>query len=119
MRLGKYICGDEIMEPTSRLVQVYYACSSLYVKNHVLEEIRKFGCYLRIVVVVSAFGMGKDCKTMNWVNNFGPSKTVESYLQECESAGCYNELNNYYLLNKCLLSHRHIDMKQYVDSELY
>jgi superfamily II DNA/RNA helicase len=44
---------------------------------------------MHILVLIStiAFGMGIDCKSVRRVIHFGPSKNLESYVQESGRAG--------------------------------
>ena len=43
--------------------------------------------YVRVLICTIAFGMGIDIKEARKVIHFGPSQTVESYLQECGCIG--------------------------------
>eukprot|EP00794_Sanderia_malayensis_P001822 gene1822-2046_t len=61
--------------------------------------------------------MGIDCKGVHRIIHFGPSKSIEAYLQECGRAGRDNETSSCYMLyNGFLASHCQTDMKQYISS---
>ena len=114
--LGKEFYADGFEgDPKFRLVEMFHAGTPQSVKDHVLAEIGKEDSCLRTLVVTTAFGMGVDCKTVRRVIHFGPSKTIEAYLQECGRSG-HDTKNSqcYSLYNGFLASHCQIDMKQYV-----
>ena len=77
-------------DPKFRLVETFHAGTPQSVKDHVLAEISKEDSCLR-TFVITAFGMGVDCKTVRRVIHFGPSKTIEAYLQESGRSGRDNK----------------------------
>ncbi len=118
LQLGASFYRDGKEDPTSRLVEMFHAGSPKSVKEHVLSEMRKKESCLRVVVVTTAFGMGIDCKQVSRVIHFGPSKSIEAYLQECGRAGRDGTHSKCYLLyNGFLASQCQHDMKHYVASE--
>ena len=79
---------------------------------------RKVNSCLRILICTIAFGMGIDCKDVHRIIHFGPSKTLESYLQECGRAGRDNLPSICYLLyNGFLASHCSSEIKKFVNSK--
>eukprot|EP00112_Aurelia_sp_Birch-Aquarium-sp1_P018081 Seg4264.3 transcript_id=Seg4264.3/GoldUCD/mRNA.D3Y31 product="putative ATP-dependent RNA helicase R290" protein_id=Seg4264.3/GoldUCD/D3Y31 len=105
-------------DPEFRLVEMFHAGTPQSVKGHVLAEIGKEDSCLRTLVVTTAFGMGVDCKTVRRVKHFGPSKTIEAYLQECGRSSRDNKISKCYLLyNGFLTSHCQMCMKQYVTGD--
>ena len=65
-----------------------------------------------------AFGMGVNCKKVRRVIHFGPSKSVELYVQECGIAGRDGLPSSCVLLyNGLPSSHCDADMKQYLQIE--
>ena len=71
--------------PHFRIVEMFHAGSPKSVKEHVLTEMCKVNSCLRILICTIAFGT--DCKDVYRIIHFGPSKTLESYLQECGRDG--------------------------------
>eukprot|EP00112_Aurelia_sp_Birch-Aquarium-sp1_P021168 Seg5623.1 transcript_id=Seg5623.1/GoldUCD/mRNA.D3Y31 product="putative ATP-dependent RNA helicase R290" protein_id=Seg5623.1/GoldUCD/D3Y31 len=119
LSLGNKFYADGVEEPRSRLVEMFHAGTPSSVKDHILAEIGKEDSRLRILVATIAFGMGVDCKDIHRVIHFGPSKTIEAYLQECGRAGRDNKKSHCYLLyNGFLASHCQSDMKDYVTGDL-
>ncbi len=43
--------------------------------------------HIRVLICTVAFGMGVNCKSVRRVVHFGPSKSVELYVQESGRAG--------------------------------
>ena len=73
--------------------------------------------HLRVLISTIAFGVGANCKRLRRVIHFGPSKSVELYVQECGCAGRDGLPSTCVLLHNGLLSaHYEKDMKQYVST---
>lgn len=70
-----------------RLVDMFTACTTPDVKDHILESFCHPNGTLRIVVATVAFGMGLDCPNVRQIIHWGPSSDVEQYLQETGRAG--------------------------------
>ena len=51
------------------------------VKNHVLDQFGDNSKCLRILIAMIAYGMGVNCKGVMRVIHFGPSKSIEVYMQ--------------------------------------
>ena len=70
-----------------------------------------------VLICTVAFGFRVNCKVRR-VIHFGPSKSVELYVQECGRADRYGLLSSCALLyNGLLSSHCDADMKEYLQIE--
>ena len=97
---------------------MFHAGTPAQVKEHIIEQASKKDSHLRIIICTVAFGMGVNCASFNKVIHFGPSKNIESYVQECGRAGRDGEESLCHLLHNNLLTSRcEDDMKQYVYSD--
>ena len=79
--------GSETGDPKKRLVEMLHSLSSKSVKQVVLEEMGKENGCIKVLICTIAFGMGVNCKGVNRVIHFGPSKSIEAYIQESGRAG--------------------------------
>ena len=77
--------GEE--NPKNRLVEMLHSGSPESVKTHVLHQFSDNNTCLRILVATIAYGMGVNCKGVSRVIHFGPSKSIEAYLQESGRCG--------------------------------
>ena len=112
--LAKYMYNGEDRHE-NRIVEMYHADSPDNVKRHILENMRNSEEHIRVLVSTIAFGMGVNCKNVRRIVHFGPSKTVEAYVQECGRAGRDGGQSTCVLFYNGLLSaHCDADMKQYV-----
>lgn len=101
-----------------RLVEMYHAGTPKTVKEHIEKNMSLVSGHIRVLVCTIAFGMGINCKGISRIIHFGPSKTVESYVQESGRAGRDGESSMCILLYNGLLStHCHDNMKSYISSE--
>ena len=99
----------------NRVVEMYHAGSPDTVKKHILENITNSEGHIRVLVSTISFGMGVNCKNVRRIVHFGPSKTVEAYVQECGRAGRDGGQSTCELLYNGLLgAHCDADMKQYM-----
>lgn len=73
--------------PQFRMVDMYTRCTQIVVKDHIVSEFSKPDGRLRVVIATIAFGMGVDCPNITCVVHWGPSETVEDYVQEIGRAG--------------------------------
>jgi len=76
--------GDK--KPQNRIVELYHAGTPPSVKEHVVKNLCSDG-HIRCLITTVAFGMGVDCKKVRNIYNMGPSKNVESYVQESGRGG--------------------------------
>lgn len=115
--LGKHMFYGK-SSPQNRIVEMYHAGTPSSVKEHILENMGKDDGHIRILISTVAFGMGVNCKVVRRIVHFGPSKSVELYIQECGRAGRDGLPSTCVLLFNGLLSaHCDKDMKQYFQIE--
>ena len=106
------------ISPKNRIVELYYAGTPSSAKEHILTAMATDDGDLLILICTVAFGMGVNCKGVRRAIHFGPSKSVELYVQECGRAGRDGLPSTCVLLyNGLLSSHCDSDMKQYVRIE--
>ena len=99
----------------NRIVEMYHAGSPDTVKKHILENMTNSEGHIRVLLSTIAFGMGVNCKNVRRIVHFGPSKTVEAYVQECGRAGRDGDQSTCVLFYNGLLSaHCDADMKEYI-----
>lgn len=79
--------GMEIKKCKKRVVEMLHSLSSNSIKQVVLEEMGKEEGCIKVLICTIAFGMGVNCKGVNKVIHFGPSKSIEAYIQESGRAG--------------------------------
>lgn len=81
--LGKKLyLNTEKSKPQERLVEMYHAGTPDSVKCHILTNMSDSSSHLRVLISTVAFGMGVNCKEVRRVIHFGPSKSIEQYVQE-------------------------------------
>ena len=112
--MGNAVFVDEHKDPRKRFVEMLHALSSKSNKDVVLQEMSKEGGCIRVLICTIAFGMGMNCKGVRRVIHFGPSKSVEAYIQESGRAGRDGQPSKALLLYQSLmLLHVEQDMKDY------
>ena len=85
------------------------------VKNHVLDQFGDDTKCLRILIATIAYGMGVNCKGVTRVIHFGPSKSIEAYMQESGRCGRSGEQSDALLLyNGINVKAADSDMKNYI-----
>ena len=108
----------EETKPEMRLVEMFHAGTPQTVKYHITTEMIKHSSHLRVLICTVAFGMRIDCKDVYRSVHFGPSKTVETLIQECGRLGRYGKACNCYILyNRSLTAHCHEQMKKLIHSK--
>lgn len=101
----------------NRIVEMYHACTSSRVKEHIVDNMACDEGHIRILISTISFGMGVNCKKVRQVIHFGCSKSMEMYVQECGSARRDGLPSTCVLLHNGLLSaHCDKDMKHYVST---
>jgi ATP-dependent DNA helicase RecQ len=100
------------------LIEMLHSCTPEANKREILSSFQKVDGSIRVLVATISFGMGVDSKGVTNVVHFGPSKNVESYIQETGRAGRGGTHGNAFLLySSLLLRHVDKDMKSYVKTE--
>lgn len=115
--LGNYLYHLNV-SPKNRIVEMYHAGTPTSAKNHISKSMSTDDGNVRVLICTVAFGMGVNCKRVRRVIHFGPSKSVELYVQECGRAGRDGLPSTCVLLyNGLLSSYCDSDIKQYVQIE--
>ncbi|XP_028403969.1 ATP-dependent DNA helicase hus2/rqh1-like [Dendronephthya gigantea] len=91
-------------DPEKRLVEMYHAGTPNVVKEHIINKFGDEAGHIRVLISTIAFGMGVNCKCVHKVIHFGPSSTLESYVQESGRAGRDGKPSNCIILYNGLLS---------------
>lgn len=107
--LGNDLFTAQSCERGRVLLEILHSCICI------LHSFQKKNSDIRVLVATIAFGMGVNCKGVYRTIHFGPSKNVESYIQETGRAGRDGEQSVAFILyNGLMLNHVDRDMKQYV-----
>ena len=72
---------------TKTIINMFTAVSDVKVKDAILAEFVNPSTYLRVVVATIAFGMGLDAPDITRVIHWGPSHSIEAYVQETGRSG--------------------------------
>ena len=116
--LGSKIYIGELNDRRNVLIEMLHPCTPEADKEAILQAFRDEKSGLRVLVATIAFGMGVDCKGVYRTIHFGPSKNIESYIQETGRTGRDGKQSMAFLIYQgILLSHVDKDMKQYVKTE--
>lgn len=117
VELGINLYLDCNKDPRKRLCEMMHSSSPESIKKHVLEQFSKVNGHLRILMATIAYGMGVDCKNVTRVIHFGPSKSVEAYMQESGRCGRDGEQSLAILLyNSITIRATDGDMKLYINT---
>ena len=90
------------------LIEMLHSCTPEANKREILNSFQQVDGSICILVATISFGMGVDSKGVTTVVHFGPSKNVESYIQETGRAGRDGTHSNAFLFYSSLLL-RHVD----------
>ena len=74
--------------PKERLLEMMHARTPESVKETILNSMAHHNGHIRILICTIAFGMGVDAKGVRNIINFGPSRNLESYVQESVGKVC-------------------------------
>ena len=108
--------GEE-KNPRNRLVDMMHSGTPSSVKDYILDQFADQTKCLRVLIATIAYGMGVNCKGVTRVIHFGPSKSIEAYMQESGRCGRSGEQSDALLLyNGLNLKAADSDMKEYVQS---
>lgn len=81
-------CGlGYLLVPPEPMCQMFSATTEERVKNSIVLAFTKPDSCLRIVIAMVAFGMGLDAPNVTRIIHFGPSESVEAYIQETGHCG--------------------------------
>ena len=120
-RMFELALGDSLYhgknDPRNRLVDMMHSGTPSSVKDNVLDQFADQTKCLRVLIATIAYGMGVNCKGVTRVIHFGPSKSIEAYMQESGRCGRSGEQSDALLLyNGLNLKAADSDMKEYVQS---
>ena len=76
-----YLNGEK-PNPKERIVEMMHAKTPESVKETVLNSMADFNGHVRVLICTIAFGMGVDARGVRTIVHFGPSRNLESYVQE-------------------------------------
>lgn len=100
------------------LVEMLHSCTPEANKKIVLESFQQEHGSVRLLIATIAFGMGINCKGVQRVIHYGPSKNVEAYVQETGRAGRDSgESVAFLLYHGVLLNHVHSDIKSFIKTK--
>ena len=100
------------------LVEMLHSCTPEANKHNILESFQSDNGTIRLLIATIAFGMGLDCRGVHKVIHFGPSKNVESYVQETGRAGRDGHQSVAYVLyHGVMLNHIDAHMKSFIKTE--
>lgn len=116
LELGTSLYDGE-RSPKNRLVEMMHSGSPVSVKNHVLDQFEDNSKSLRILIATIAYGMVVNCKGVTRVIHFGPSKSIEAYMQESGRCGRNGEQSDALLLyNGINVKAADSDIKSYINA---
>ena len=117
LSLGQALYSNEQLAPESCYVEMFHAGTPESVKSHVTQQMADANSHLCVLICTIAFGMGVDYKEIYRSIHFGPSKSLESLIQECGRIG--RDGNNslaYILYNGFLTSCCSTKIKQLIQN---
>ena len=116
--LGIDLYCDGSVDPRMRFCDMMHSNSPESVKNHILDQFSQSESHLRVLIATIAYGMGVNCKNVCRVIHFGPSKSVEAYMQESGRCGRNGEQSSAILFyNSVTIRAADRDMKDYIHSD--
>ncbi len=115
--LGKEMYVNGILRNNQSFVQMFHRGSPESVKLHVVKEMTQKESHLRVLICTISFGMGIDCKNVYRSMHFGPSSTVENFVQETGRLGKMENCAFVILYNGLLSSHCDEQIKALLGTE--
>ena len=118
IELMEAIFADTSLSPTKRIVEMLHSKTPKKVKENIVDSFSKEDGCVRVLFATIAFGMGIDAKRVASVIHVGPSKNIESYVQESGRCGRDGKQSRAILLynnRMCMFCEK--DIKEYVVSE--
>jgi ATP-dependent DNA helicase RecQ len=73
--------------PENRIFAQYHQVYTEEMKNHVVAELAKESCKIRLIFATNALGMGLDAPNIRHVIHYKPPTSLEKYFQEMGRAG--------------------------------
>ena len=97
-QLGKSFIYLSHLSFWSSQVSVWWTCtpSEITVKGQIISAFSDPHSTLRVVIATIAFGMGLDCPNVAEVIHWGPSFSVEDYIQEIGGQGAIAHAKLYF-----------------------
>jgi superfamily II DNA helicase RecQ len=117
---GNYSCGNVWYAPTNIIQQLCVRGLALNIchRPHAMLIRPWSEGHIGVLISTIAFGMGIDCKQVNKIIHFRPSKNIECYVLESGHAGRDGSPGECILLYNGLLStHCSRDMKELLHDE--
>jgi hypothetical protein len=112
--LGKDMYGND-GDFKDCLLEMLHSCTPKANKENIINSFTNEQGVIRVLVATISFGMGVNCKAVERIIHFGPSKNIENYIQETGRAGRNGAQAVAFLLyNGILLNHVESDIKSYV-----
>lgn len=116
----KILLGNFFRDATTKLpkLEMLHSCTPQDNKDTILESFGKEDGHVQILIATIAFGMGVNCKGVHRTIHFGPSKNIESFVQESGRAGRDGNPSLSLVLYKGLmLNHVERDIKDFVKTK--
>lgn len=113
--LGDFMYPN-VDDKKKRFLEMLHSITPDKVKDNITQSMTDPDGCVRVLICTIAFGMGINCKNVSTIIHIGPSKNVESYVQEsgrCGREGGEGRAIIYFLGR--MLTHVNQDMKVYVN----